>query len=205
MLVLFAVSLGLLAYVLAGYPLLLRLIVAVRGPRPVRHAPITPPISFVISAFNEAAVIAKKLDNTLSLDYPTEARQVVVISDCSDDGTDEIVQQYANRGVTLARMAVRRGKTAGLNATVPTLTGDVVVFSDANAIYEADAVRILVRNFADPDVGCAGMGRRRGRSGGAGIDAYAGGTDRDPVSAPLRGRRRLGPCSHRGVAITVVP
>jgi cellulose synthase/poly-beta-1,6-N-acetylglucosamine synthase-like glycosyltransferase len=142
-----------LAYVLVGYPLLLRLIVLVRGPRRVARADITPHLSFVISAYNEADVIRQKLENTLAIDYPADRRQVVVVSDCSNDGTDDIVLEFAGRGVELARMSERRGKTAGLNATVPTLRGDVVIFSDANAIYEADALRKLVRNFADPTVG----------------------------------------------------
>jgi cellulose synthase/poly-beta-1,6-N-acetylglucosamine synthase-like glycosyltransferase len=142
-----------LAYVLVGYPLLLRLIVRLRGPRPIARADIAPPLSFVISAYNEADVIREKLENTLAIDYPAERRQIVVISDCSNDGTDQIVLEFAGRGVELARMTERRGKTAGLNAAVPALTGEVVVFSDANAIYEPDALRKLVRNFADPMVG----------------------------------------------------
>ena len=153
MLVLSLLCVGVLSYILVGYPLVLRVIVAMRGARPVRRAAVTPRLSFVISAFNEAAVIREKLENALSLDYPPELRQVVVISDCSNDGTDEIVQEFTSRGVTLARMTERRGKTAGLNKTVPTLTGDIVVFSDANAMYEPDAWKKLVRNFADSEVG----------------------------------------------------
>ena len=147
------VSIGVLAYVVAGYPLLLRLLVRARGAKHVRQADITPKLSFLISAYNEADVIRAKLANTLALDYPAERLEIVVISDCSDDGTDAIVQEFAARGVILARQAERRGKTAGLNATIPTLTGDIVVFSDANAMYDADALRKLVRNFADPAVG----------------------------------------------------
>jgi cellulose synthase/poly-beta-1,6-N-acetylglucosamine synthase-like glycosyltransferase len=153
MLELLLVSVGVLVYVLVGYPLLLRLVVAVRGPRLVHRADIEPLLSFVISAYNEAAVIRGKLENALALDYPKDKKQIVVISDCSDDGTDDIVAQFADRGVVLARMPERRGKTAGLNHTVPGLAGEIVVFSDANAMYERDALRKLVRNFADPAVG----------------------------------------------------
>jgi len=154
MVALLLVSVAVLAYVVAGYPLLLRLIVAMRGPRVVRQADDhVPSLSFVISAYNEADVIRKKLENTLDLDYPSDRREIVVISDCSDDGTDEIVLTFASRGVRLARQAQRRGKTAGLNQTLASLTGDIVVFSDANAIYERDALRKLVRNFADSEVG----------------------------------------------------
>ena len=146
-------SVAALAYVLVGYPVLLQLIVKLRGARPIRRADITPPLSLVISAYNEADVIRTKLENAIELDYPKGLRQIVVISDCSTDGTDDIVREFADRGVMLARMAERRGKTAGLNATVPTLSGDIVVFSDANAIYERDALRKMARNFADDTIG----------------------------------------------------
>jgi cellulose synthase/poly-beta-1,6-N-acetylglucosamine synthase-like glycosyltransferase len=147
-------SLGVLAYVYAGYPALLRLLVRLRGPRPVRREAIAPPASLVISAFNEAGVIERKLENALALDYPHDRLEIVVVSDASDDGTDDIVRGYAGRGVRLARQDERGGKTRGLNAAVPGLRGEIVVFSDANAMYQPEALRMLVRNFADPAVGC---------------------------------------------------
>ena len=154
MILLLSLSLGALAYIYVGYPLLLQLLVSWRRPRRVRSAPIEPTVSFVISAYNEAAVIRQKIENTLTLDYPREQLKVVVVSDQSDDGTDEIVREYEGRGVWLARQEQRLGKTAGLNRTIPTLTSEIVVFSDANAMYETDALKKLVRNFADPAVGC---------------------------------------------------
>ncbi len=154
MAVLLACSVGMLAYIYVGYPLLLRLLVWARGARPVHRRDVTPSISLVISAYNEAAVISKKLDNALALDYPAHLLEIVVISDASEDGTDEIVAGYASRRVTLLRQPERRGKTGGLNRSVPLLKGEVIVFSDANAIYDRDALRALARNFADADVGC---------------------------------------------------
>jgi cellulose synthase/poly-beta-1,6-N-acetylglucosamine synthase-like glycosyltransferase len=153
MALLFAASLGVLLYVYVAYPLLLRLVVRFRGARVVRRSDTTPPLSLVISAFNEEAVIRAKIENALGLDYPADCLEIVVVSDASSDATDAIVAEYAPR-VRLARQSARRGKTAGLNHTVPTLRGDIVVFSDANAIYEPDALRKLARNFADPCVGC---------------------------------------------------
>jgi cellulose synthase/poly-beta-1,6-N-acetylglucosamine synthase-like glycosyltransferase len=147
------VSLLVLAYVVVGYPLLLRVVVWLRGPRRVRQADITPTLSLVISAYNEADVIRAKLQNALSLDYPADSREIVVVSDCSDDGTDDIVREFAGQGVRLIRQSERKGKTAGLNLTLPQLTGEIVVFSDANALYDADALRKLARNFADDQVG----------------------------------------------------
>jgi cellulose synthase/poly-beta-1,6-N-acetylglucosamine synthase-like glycosyltransferase len=152
--VLLASSLFLLLYVYAGYPLLLRAIVALRGVRTVRKAPITPSVTLIISAFNEEEVIAQKIENALALDYPRDRLDIIVISDASDDATDAIVSRFADRRVRLVRQPQRRGKTAGLNRTLATVTSDVVVFSDANAMYQRDALRMLVRNFADPAVGC---------------------------------------------------
>jgi cellulose synthase/poly-beta-1,6-N-acetylglucosamine synthase-like glycosyltransferase len=161
------VSIATLAYVYAGYPLALKLLVAIRGRRPVRHAPVTPSLTLIISAYNEIEVIRRKLDNALSLLYPRELLNIVVISDASDDGTDAAVAEYAGRGVVLARQPQRRGKTAGLNQVVPTLRTELVCFSDANAMYEPDALLKLARNFADPDVGCV-TGEARYLPGGTG-------------------------------------
>ena len=147
-------SLVLLGYIYGGYLLLLQLLVWFRGPRRVRRENITPSVTLIISAFNEAAVIRKKLENVLSLTYPADRLDTVVISDASDDGTDEIVREYASRGIRLCRQNDRRGKTAGLNAVIPTLSSEVLVFSDANAMYDSEALARLVRNFADLEVGC---------------------------------------------------
>jgi cellulose synthase/poly-beta-1,6-N-acetylglucosamine synthase-like glycosyltransferase len=148
------VSFAALAYVYVGYPAGIALLVRVRGARPVRRDAVLRPVSLVISAYNEAAVIRQKIENALSLDYPSELLEIVVISDASSDGTDDIVRDYARRGVTLHVQPARRGKTAGLNRTVPALRGEIVVFTDANAMFEPAALRRLVRNFGDPDVGC---------------------------------------------------
>jgi cellulose synthase/poly-beta-1,6-N-acetylglucosamine synthase-like glycosyltransferase len=171
MILLFGVSAGLLLYAYAGYPLLLWLIVRLRGERPVRHGTDLPSVTFVISAYNEAAVIGAKLDNALGLDYPRDRLQVVVISDASNDGTDEIVLRYAERGVRLERQPERRGKTAGINRVIPKVAGEVVVFSDANAMYAPDALRMLVRNFSDPQVGCVTGEARYTEEGQSAADA----------------------------------
>lgn len=156
MTLLFWILLSLVTYVYAGYPLLLALVRVVGGGRRVRyHEQLTPPVTLVVSAFNEAAVIGEKIRNCLELDYPADRLQIVVVSDASDDGTDEVVRGYGARGVELLRMPDRGGKTVGLNAAVAAARGDVVVFSDANAMYGRDVIRKLVRNFADPLVGAA--------------------------------------------------
>jgi cellulose synthase/poly-beta-1,6-N-acetylglucosamine synthase-like glycosyltransferase len=149
----FWICVALVVYVYAGYPLLLAAWQRLRPARAVPDGGATPKVTLIISAFNEADCIAAKLDNTLGLDYPRDRLEVIVVSDASDDGTDEIVNGYAGRGVHLLRMPKRGGKTLGLNAGVAASTGDVVVFSDANALYRVDAIRRLVAPFAATDVG----------------------------------------------------
>ena len=144
---------ALVVYVYVGYPLLLKLVHLLVGRAPVHEPAPEPSLTLVVSAFNEEASIRDKLDNTLQLDYPSERLQVLVVSDASDDRTDDIVREYANRGVTLLRMPERGGKTVGLNAALREASGAVVVFSDANAMYRRDALRRLAAPFADPAVG----------------------------------------------------
>ncbi len=144
---------SLVAYVYIGYPLLLALFCRRRnGPLSSNEA-LLPRVTLLISAYNERGVIKEKLCNSLALDYPRDLFEVIVISDCSDDGTDEIVAQYAMFGVRLVRQSQRLGKSAGLNLGVRQATGEILVFSDANAIYQSDAIRQLVGHFADPRVG----------------------------------------------------
>src|SRR5207249_1606345 len=120
--------------------------------RPYKTAEITPPVSMIIAAYNEAGSIATKLDNILSLDYPRDRLELVIASDGSSDGTDAIVRRYAGQGVRLLSLP-RQGKIPALNTAVAAATGEILVFSDANSMYPPDALRALVRPFADPEVG----------------------------------------------------
>lgn len=133
------------------YPLCLLVLALFRRGHVTRDE--APPVTLVISAYNEQSVIREKLENALSLDYPRDRLEIMVISDGSEDATDEIVAGYADRGVVLCRQEPRRGKSAGLTRFVPGAGGEVVVFSDANSMYEPDAIHKLVRHFADAKVG----------------------------------------------------
>ncbi len=148
----FWISVFLVFYVYFGYPLILWAITAIVK-KPVRKKDILPSVTILIAAYNEEECIAATLDNKLSLDYPADRMELIVISDSSDDKTDEIVMSYAQRGVRLLRQSPRAGKTAALNMAVPHATGEILVFSDANSIYATDALKKLTRNFADPSVG----------------------------------------------------
>ncbi len=118
-----------------------------------------PSVSLVVAAWNEVGVIGAKLENSVALDYPKERLEIVIGSDGSDDGTDERVAGYGDPRVRLDR-ADRVGKIGVLNRVVPTTTGEILVFSDANTVIEPAAIRKLVRHFADRRVGCV-CGRLR--------------------------------------------
>jgi cellulose synthase/poly-beta-1,6-N-acetylglucosamine synthase-like glycosyltransferase len=155
-----AVALVLYAY--AGYPLLAALR-ALLVRRRWQEGDATPSLSLIICAHNEAASIGAKLDNALALDYPRERLELLVASDGSDDGTDEIVRGYAARGVRLLALP-RRGKIPAMNDAVAAARGEVLVFSDANSMYVPGALRALVRPLADPTVGAV-AGDQRYRDG----------------------------------------
>lgn len=163
-----------LAYTFVGYPLGIRAVARwVKKKKPCASAEpegfVYPDVALVISAFNEEAVIEKKLRNALSLDYPKDRLSIWVSSDGSTDRTNTIVERYARTypNVNLVAHPQNRGKTRALLDTlgeVPERFG-VIVFSDANSIYHPDAVKNLVRHFRDRRVGCvAGELRYRARA-----------------------------------------
>jgi cellulose synthase/poly-beta-1,6-N-acetylglucosamine synthase-like glycosyltransferase len=150
-LILFWGAVILIVYTYILFPALVFLRGLVRR-RPYKSAEITPRVSLIIAAYNEANSIGAKLDNILSLDYPRDRLEVLIASDGSNDGTDTIVHSYAEQGIRLLSLP-RQGKAPALNAAVAASTGEILVFSDANSIYAPDAIRALVRPFADSEVG----------------------------------------------------
>ena len=172
---LFWVSLAVLAYIYGGFVLL---VLACGGVlrRGVRRAPVCPRLSLVIAAYNEERNIARKLDNALGLDYPPEALEILVASDGSTDATVAIARTYEARGVRVLDLP-RRGKVHALDACIAVASGEVLVLSDANTMLDAQALRMLARNFADPAVGgvCGNQLHRGGAtadSSGAGERLY---------------------------------
>lgn len=153
--IIFISSVALIAYAAIGYPLLVFAVSILRN-RPVRKADISPSISVIIAAHNEEADIAAKIENTLALDYPKEKLEIIVVSDCSTDRTDEIVRAYSCHGVVLHRQQERRGKTMAQNSAVAVSSGEILIFTDATTSYESDVLRKITRSFADPEVGCVG-------------------------------------------------
>ena len=158
----FWVSLLALVYIYAGYPALAWVLARLFGREPVKRD-ITPSVSLLISAYNEAGHIESKLRNSLALDYPRQLLEIVVASDGSTDETNAIAKRFEPQGIRLIVMRDNIGKSAMLSRTVPLLRGEVVVFSDASSELEPSSLRRLVTNFADRHVGCvSGLYRLKG-------------------------------------------
>jgi len=150
--IVFWISIGLIAYAYLGYPALLSLLALTRPKQ--SYAPShEPTITLLIAAHNEEAVIEKKLENSLALDYPKERLQILVAVDGAEDETAAIVGSYAGRGVELSHAAQRSGKMAAINRAMEGAHGEIVVFSDANNLYSEGTLREIAAPFAQPEVG----------------------------------------------------
>jgi cellulose synthase/poly-beta-1,6-N-acetylglucosamine synthase-like glycosyltransferase len=153
-LILLPLGIGVYAYV--GYPLLLKVVASARGgARASTDDFAWPSITITVPCYNEERSIAATLDALLAVDYPADRRQIVVISDASSDGTDDIVRSFADRGVELLRLDGRRGKSAAENAAGAVARGEIIVNTDATIRILPDALKALIRAFADPKVGVA--------------------------------------------------
>lgn len=151
-------GIGLGAYAFFGYPLLLMVAGRLKrtpppgAPTEGRDSPL-PRISITVPVFNEAHQLEDLLASLVALEYPTELRQILIVSDGSTDGSDDIVQGWADRGVQLLRVEQRGGKCAAENSARPHLTGEIVVNTDASVRIHPRALLPLLRPFADPGVG----------------------------------------------------
>jgi cellulose synthase/poly-beta-1,6-N-acetylglucosamine synthase-like glycosyltransferase len=152
MLLIFWISFPILVYIYFGYPVTIYLLSKIIHQRVSKDNTLSN-VTILIAVYNESKHISATIENKLSLDYPKDKLELIVISDGSDDGTDEIVRGYANFGVKLIRQEPRNGKTSALNLAVPHAKGEILVFSDANSLYAPEALRKLINNFADPSVG----------------------------------------------------
>jgi cellulose synthase/poly-beta-1,6-N-acetylglucosamine synthase-like glycosyltransferase len=184
------VSVSMLFYTYAGYPLLLHLYARRRhrrgapaGPRSLVNSAIGEPlvwplVSITVPVYNEEAQIRGLLESLLALDYPPERRQILIVSDASSDRTDEIVAEYADRGIELLRLERRSGKTAAENAARARLRGEIVVNTDASIRIDPRALKLLVARFADQSVGVASARdisvARAGADPNAGESGYVG-------------------------------
>jgi cellulose synthase/poly-beta-1,6-N-acetylglucosamine synthase-like glycosyltransferase len=150
--VLFWLCIAFLLYTYMGYPMLLAAL-------PKKHdanqdvSGQEPEATLLIAAYNEEKCIAQKLENSLSLDYPAGKLQILIAADGSDDKTVEITQGFSGRGVELSYQPARQGKMAAITRTMAAVRGKIVIFSDANNLYDHNALLQLVTPFQSPTVG----------------------------------------------------
>ena len=139
-------------YVYVGYPVTVAFVGSVLR-RNVSKSAFEPDVTIIISAYNEEGNITQTIENKLNQDYPREKLEIIVVSDGSTDKTDGIVRDFSAQGVRLIRQEPRAGKTAAVNKAVTEANGEILVFSDANSLFSGNALRAIVRNFVDPEVG----------------------------------------------------
>lgn len=171
----FALGLAVPLYTYFVYPFLILILSLFNRCGYQKDDSFLPSITLVISAYNEENVMREKIENSLDLDYPKDRLEIIVASE-STDKTHEIVSEYASHGIILRKFNGRLGKSATLYRVIPSIQSEIIVFSDANSMYRPDALRRLVRNFADKSVGCV-IGRLQyrehsGSVGGGGEKLY---------------------------------
>ncbi|MCC5859839.1 MAG: glycosyltransferase family 2 protein [Ectothiorhodospiraceae bacterium] len=139
-----------------AYPLVLWAVIRFRGESDTTERQsdaLLPGVTLIVTAYNEAGRIRKKLENCLEIDYPADRLEIIVASDCSSDATDAIVQEYADRGVKLVRARERLGKENAQREAIAAARGEIIVFSDTATEIPSDAIRRIVAPFGDPAVG----------------------------------------------------
>lgn len=162
---LFFICLLIPLYVYFGYPALLILVTSIRKRSVHKNPKHIPTVTVIIPAYNEENIIEEKIQNTLALNYPQDLVEIIVVSDGSTDRTEEIVRRYEDR-IRLLPLP-RSGKVFALNQAVAHAHGDLIAFTDANALIHEDAIMHLANNFADPKIGCVcGNQKYTVRSGG---------------------------------------
>jgi cellulose synthase/poly-beta-1,6-N-acetylglucosamine synthase-like glycosyltransferase len=165
---------GLYAYF--GYPLILWIVAIIR-PRQssFRHSALWPSVTITLPVYNAVSSITATLESLLELDYPRDRLQILVISDASTDGTDDVVRGFSERGVELLRLPERRGKTTAENAALASSRGEILVNVDSTILVPAASLKKLVRVFDDPTIGVAsGRDVSVGATGNQGTIAESG-------------------------------
>jgi cellulose synthase/poly-beta-1,6-N-acetylglucosamine synthase-like glycosyltransferase len=146
---LFWASLSALGWTHVGYPFFASCLARLRSKEVDQDLALVPTVVVIVAAHNEESVIERRVFNLRELDYPSERLQIVVMSDASTDRTEELAERA---GARVFRNG-RGGKVSAQNLAVRKTAGEIVAFSDANSTWAPDALRMLIRNFADPEVG----------------------------------------------------
>ncbi|HKJ39873.1 MAG TPA: glycosyltransferase family 2 protein [Anaerolineales bacterium] len=148
----FWLSVLFVVYTYIGYPILIGILARAK-PQSIKYSNLEPSITLLITAYNEEAVIYNKIENSLALEYPKNKLQILIAADGSTDGTQEIVRKFSDQAVELSFSPERAGKIVAMNRAVLKARGEIIVFSDANNMYEPGALRELLAPFSDKNVG----------------------------------------------------
>jgi len=151
--ILFWLSLATLSYVWFGFMLIL-LVMSLLSRKKVRQTYYEPTVSIIVCAYNEAKSILHKIENCLALDYKHEKLEIIIVSDGSTDGTDAILKAYRHPLVRIIIMQQRVGKSACQNRAAQEARNDILFFTDATTMHPPEALRVLLKGFSDPTVGC---------------------------------------------------
>ena len=143
----------LLFYIFIGYPAILKFIALFKTKRAWVEENYSTSVSIILSVYNEEKIIRDKIENFLSLDYPQKLLEMVIISDRCTDNTENIINSFSCDRIKLLTQKRRSGKTTSLNFGVSSANGDIILFTDANSMFAKDAVRKLIRHFANPEIG----------------------------------------------------
>ncbi len=149
----FWLSFILIFYTIIGYPVLIT-VLSWFSKKTITKKEITPRVTLIIAAYNEEKNIESKIKNSILLDYPKDELEIIVVSDGSNDETNNIITRYQIQGIKPLIIRERVGKTEAQNIAAGEARGEILLFSDATTIFELDVVRKIVRNFADPSIGC---------------------------------------------------
>jgi glycosyltransferase involved in cell wall biosynthesis len=163
---LFWLAVGGVVYAYLGYPAVLFAVGLVARREAMPKSDGLPTVTMIIPVHNEQGRIASKLVNTAALDYPRDRLQVLFVSDGSTDGTVEMIASRKPNWMDLIELPVRGGKASALNAGLARATNEILVFSDASIALQPEALRQIVRSFANPHIGCVSGEDRIADSGG---------------------------------------
>ena len=154
----FIISVLMILYAYIGYPACIALFCIFRLPnnrcRKNKKTATMPTVSYIVTAYNEEENIRRKIEEALQFEYEPEKLELIVASDCSNDGTDSIVKSYAKKGVKLVRATERKGKENAQKNAISKTCGEILVFSDAATILKPCSIKKIVGNFVDGSVGC---------------------------------------------------
>lgn len=156
------ICLFIVVYTFVGYGAVLFVLIRIKRlfkqPKVFLETTDLPTVSLIIAAYNEADLIADKIENSLSLDYPRDKMQLIFVTDGSTDDTAKIIEQYPE--ITLLNENIRSGKMAAIKRAIPFVTGEIMVFSDANTFLNEAAIKELVKHYQDDKVGAVAGEKR---------------------------------------------